>query len=550
MSSARTAGFPGDTESTTATLFTKAALLLVVAVGIWLRLDQYLPQILLDDEWHAVHQLLSGKQPTDLLQSLGMADYSIPLALLYWLEARWFGLSEFGMRWPMLLAGIATLVAFPWWAWRACGPRVAVAFAALLATSPMLIIYTHTARPYALTLLLAGGAHVAFQHYLKTGWKRPAAPLAYCLVAPLCIWLHAVTGPFVVAPFIYEGCRALWQHNWTRLQQLIMLALPSGALTLLAIAPPLLGDPEALTGKAGAANIQLETLTGIWFMWLGTPSALCVAVMLLLSLMGLLRLLALRLVRWQIFGLFLTAATLLFMEPAWVNHSLTFGRYLLPALPLLLLATATGAVDLTDRARLHSGFAASLAGITLLGMLSYFLSLSPVQTLIQSPNSNMTHSRLQFDFRAAHNKMSDYQQAIPLSPFWQQLGTEPQDSLRIAVAPFYFETYNWDAVRWEQMSGQRVVPAYLTGFCVKRRWGEVPQDERFQFRNAYYVADLVDASGEVPDWLVYTKPFRGDEHGRSGTAVGRDLRRCLQQLRQQLGKPDYRDPDLIAYKLK
>jgi hypothetical protein len=86
--------------------------LIIFLVGSYLRLDQFTQQVLLDDEWHAVHQLLKG-QAGYLFQTLGQADFSIPLTLLYWLQMKLFGLSETGMRWPLMLAGISTLVVFP-----------------------------------------------------------------------------------------------------------------------------------------------------------------------------------------------------------------------------------------------------------------------------------------------------------------------------------------------------------------------------------------------------------------------------------------------------
>ena len=88
------------------------AFFVVAAFGIYLRLDQFTLQVLLDDEWHVIHQLLA-KSPTELLQTFGASDFSIPLALFYWLELKLFGLSELAMRWPMMLAGISAIILFP-----------------------------------------------------------------------------------------------------------------------------------------------------------------------------------------------------------------------------------------------------------------------------------------------------------------------------------------------------------------------------------------------------------------------------------------------------
>ena len=56
--------------------FTGASLALfaaIVALGAALRLDQFALQVLLDDEWHAVHQVLRHG-PASLVIELGHAD--------------------------------------------------------------------------------------------------------------------------------------------------------------------------------------------------------------------------------------------------------------------------------------------------------------------------------------------------------------------------------------------------------------------------------------------------------------------------------------------
>jgi hypothetical protein len=59
-------------------------ILLLVVLGAYLRISQFNTQVLLDDEWHAVHLLLSGKTPQELFLTLGWSDYSVPLGILYY----------------------------------------------------------------------------------------------------------------------------------------------------------------------------------------------------------------------------------------------------------------------------------------------------------------------------------------------------------------------------------------------------------------------------------------------------------------------------------
>src|SRR5438874_1973560 len=79
--------------------------------GVWLRLDQIASQLLLEDEWHAVYRVVHDT-PAAVFLDFGHSDSSIPLTLLYLFESRTLGLSELGMRAPLLAAGIATLMLF------------------------------------------------------------------------------------------------------------------------------------------------------------------------------------------------------------------------------------------------------------------------------------------------------------------------------------------------------------------------------------------------------------------------------------------------------
>ena len=522
-------------------------LLILLAAGVYLRLNQYPEQILLDDEWHVVHQLLLGKSPAELFLFLGHADYSIPLGILYWLEAHWFGLSELAMRWPMLVAGLATLFAFSFYAWRKFSPRVALVFTFLLALSPALVIYSHLARPYALTLFLSFLGLYGFYRYLEGRGQTLMWGGVYCVCAAITIWLHSITGPFMMAPFLLEAIRSLVAKRPGDLVKLLLLAVPAGILVAALVVPPLLNNPEAMALKFGEAEIRGTTFLGAWFMWLGTPSIVCVTGFLALSLLGRRRVLIADRV-WQsaALGIVLTAATILVVKPASVNHSLTFSRYLLPAIPLLLMAAACGTeLLLRDRGLIKWPLYAlciALAGL--------YVIESPNWGLAARPNSNINHLSFLFDFRPGHNKQAQYmEEALDLSMFWESLRAEPPNTQLVAVAPFYFESYHWDAIRWEKLGRQRIVPAYLTGFCAERRYGEVPHNSLYRFRNAFYLNELAASSTRRPDWLVFNRPIEGFQHSVEGRREIDQVNRCMEKLGQTLGRPSYEDEFLLAFKL-
>ena len=166
------------------------AFAVIVILGVRLRLDQFTLQVLLDDEWHVVHQLLA-KSPKEMVQSFGRSDFSIPLALLYRVELKLLGLSELGMRWPMMLAGIVVLLSFPLYLRRYFDDKTILIFTFLLATSPILILYSRTARPYALTLLLSILAVALFRKFAEAEKPSSKTGVLYFLCTVTSVWLHS-----------------------------------------------------------------------------------------------------------------------------------------------------------------------------------------------------------------------------------------------------------------------------------------------------------------------------------------------------------------------
>ncbi len=169
----------------------------IVTIGIYLRFQQITIQWLMDDEWHAVHKLIASDRFSSILLSFGQADYSIPLTLLYKLLAQTIGLSELRMRLPMLLGGTALVVLAILWTRARMGEATSLVFGALLAISPLLVNYSRNARPYMLTLLLAGLALWALARWERSGWYRHAAMYLFC--ACLASWLHPLMAPFSLA---------------------------------------------------------------------------------------------------------------------------------------------------------------------------------------------------------------------------------------------------------------------------------------------------------------------------------------------------------------
>jgi hypothetical protein len=521
-----------------------------VLLGAYLRFDQILSQVLIDDEWHAVHQVLQ-RTPAAMLFDFGWADYSIPLGILDWYEARWFGLSETALRAPMLACGLATLVVLPLYVAPRVGRATAAVFAVLLAISPLLVIYSRMARPYAMTLLLGWIAHAAFVRYSASGRGHALAGVTYTTAATLALWLHPVIGPFVLAPLLWGGLQlrhAVPAERRARLLRLLWVALPTGVAIVLLVLPPIVTHPESLLGKAGVDVPTLGTLIGVWYAWLGTASTGALILCIGLAAYGagdIWR--ALPEAHSGVLGIALTLLGVMVARPAWSFHPATLARYLLPFLPLLLLAVAAGGIRCARRIAIRATGARRVLAVGVAALPCVALAIgSPLAPMLRYPSTQTDGLVYYMDFRPAKNPFLPYIEAIPLSPFWQTLATQPPGSLRIAAAPFYFESYNWDAARWERVSHQRVLPGYLTGLCVSQRWGEVPQSPLFDFRNAVHLADQQSVALRKIDYVVWQKPYLQTSKGKP-EAIGDDTAHCEAILRARFGPPVFEDAYLIAF---
>ena len=328
----------------------------------------------------------------------------------------------------------------------------------------------------------------------------------------------------------------------------LCIAVPTAALLL----PPLLAHPEALSAKGGLDLPDAATFAGVWFIWFGTASTLAVIVCAAFALAG-------AQIAWRrlpetrtlLAGAALMVLAIVVSRPAWVHNPLTFARYLLPVLPVLLLATACGAVVVQRRiAALGGSGSHGWSAIGVLAALLPVLALAattPLLPLVQHPNSNTLHSVYQFDYRPEHNPVVTLMDGIPLSPWWATLASQPRDSLRIAAAPFPLNSGGWDAPRWEHESGQRVLQGFLNTLCANPRPVEVPDDPRFRFRNAVHLGDDADIAAHRVDFIAWVKPYVYAAHGLR-IAIGDDVAPCGAALASHFGAPVFEDEWLAVYR--
>lgn len=332
---------------------TKGLLLAVFALGLGLRLWGLDRQVMGGDELHAVRAALLLDLPTILTTYLP-ADPCIPLTALYHL---WIGLgarlSETVLRLPVLTSGLVFLVAIPWIVARAVGYRAALVFVALASLSPSLVLYSRIVRSYMPVVLLGTLAAAAFWVWWRTGRHRWA--VAYVLAAAVAVWFHLGAGPFVTAPFLFaagdkildafRGKPRATQPGWGAL-------IAVGAAVVLALLSFLVPARESLVELLAEKRIDQtvpeERLRDVFALAAGSRYGWVVGIFWLLALTGLGHLLHRRRAL-GLYGLVLgvgQVAGIFLLSPLGLANPLILFRYLLVALPVVLLWVAVAVAGL------------------------------------------------------------------------------------------------------------------------------------------------------------------------------------------------------------
>ncbi len=155
-----------------------------------------------DEAFTPVHVLHPSLWAT--LRSVVHSENTPPLwYVIAWADARVFGTGELALRWPSALAGIAT-VPLAWTIGRELTGRraTAIAAAALVAVSPLLVWYSQEARAYELFVLTGAVAMLCFLRALRQPGPRRMAAFALSgavalvchyfavfLLVPMALWL-------------------------------------------------------------------------------------------------------------------------------------------------------------------------------------------------------------------------------------------------------------------------------------------------------------------------------------------------------------------------
>lgn len=527
------------------------SLLLALLLACWLRGQQLGDQILVGDEWHALEKA-AGAGYGEIATTLGTADHSIPIALYYRLVADTFGLSEAWIRAPFLLAGLATVLGLALAARRFVERPTADLFAWVLAVSPVLVFYSRFARPYVFTCPLAVAAVLLFHAWWR-GRKRSTAVL-YALTAAAAGYLHTAVLPFVLAPFPFwfvGGLRAPAIERRRAWRALFGLGCLAGGLLALCLLPPILLDRESLGAKSGWGTPPLGTVLRALRVFAGTDSG-SMAIGLLFPVAAGVVLLVRRVP--EVAALFLSAAILqcavvLVIAPAQRSDVFAFARYILPLLPLALLALAVGVGALARRvARILPPLAGPLLG-------GWMLAVGPLPSTWFRPD-NWSANHLAFGIL---RKQADLVANTPRVPdFYLRLEREP-GSTTLIEAPWFAPVFANPLPHYQRIHRQHTLIGFTPSLpSAGPKHGGLPRPtEGFALEHFLFVEDLLDSAAPPADYLVLHRDLRREYDMHTAPVLARladeqhvDIAPLVARCRQRFGAPEFEDELLVVFRLR
>jgi hypothetical protein len=514
--------------------------------GAWLRYYQLDLQILVEDEWHALHKILRSGF-ADIYQSFGRSDHSIPLALY----DRWLmlhgGLTEWTMRMPMFASGIALLAVAPLLVRRDADRATRALWAGLLAVSPLLVYFSKIARPYSITVLAVFIAVIAVRRWWRDGGAGSAA--AYVAAAATAAWLHPVTLGFTVLPLAYFGVLSLQSLRQDPRPLLRLTAVAAVLLLALAatVGPPLYHDWDAMAAKTGEHAITVDSVYRTGLMLAGTASPLVLLVVAALGAYG-------AIVLWRrdrelvrFFALLVAGywALLAMSGATWIEHPLVQARYLLIVLPFLLFATATGAVALARRV----AWPAAVPVIVVVLPLA-LLALGPLPRSLYYPNQFLGHARFQYDYDETRNPYVTQAPKESLPAFYDELAQRPPASVTVIETPWNLESQFNPLPFYQQRHRQLIKVGMVNGVCGERSFGEYPESERgLRMRHVAHLSALLAGKRYGADYLVVHRTPWTIAPGVPPTQWP-DIEACLPLIRARLGAPSYSDDRIVVFPLR
>lgn len=526
---------------------------IVLAAGAWLRLWQIDLQILIDDEWHALHRLMHAGY-SEIFLSFGHADYSIPLTLLFRALADTVGLHEWHMRLLPMAFGLAAMVVLPALLkpWLRAPERLCLA--ALVAVSPLLIHFSRFVRPYALVVVLGFAAVILLWQWWHRRGKGRAAGFFLCAVAAA--WLHPLTTIYTGVALTWFAVAGIRRWRGGDGHQAFRQVLGLGAITTLAcsalILPPLVGDTASIAAKTGKHAIELETLARSWEMMFGLGNFWLAAVLVLPVAYGA-RILWSRDRLFLCYWLAMTAVAFViiqFLGPEWIRNALVLVRYTVLTMPIVLALLAVGLVGLAGLAveRLQAR-PAWLPALALAAVAALFLA-GPLPKVYSGINQFTNSARYQIDYNLERSIFDSIMSPIETPEFYRRIAEtvarEPEE-WQVVEAAWHFESHFTPMSQYQRDHQLPLHVGMIGGLCADWTYGELRPDSDLEIEldRFVFLTDILREPRGVNRFVVFPLDYPFDYEPRELP----DLGPCIEAFREQFGPPWHESDDYIVFRV-
>ena len=533
-------------------LWLTATVTMALCVGLALRSFQLDLQILVDDEWHALSKISSSSY-LEIAGSFGFHDHSIPLTLLYKWIADHGALSEPAMFALPYACGVIACV-FAAWAHRQWTTPMALGlFALLLATSPLLVLYTRQARPYAITLMLGLVAIWAIYRWYRQGGNRFA--VLYVVAGSTAIYFHLIVAPALL------GVWAWFAVDWwfggardpKRLAQLATWGTVTTAVVAMLIGPPLAHDWGALTAKVGVDEVTAAAIYRMLMLVIGTRWPWLMITSMVLAAIGT-ALLMRRYPHATFFAVGLVALQVLFVAASgalWLSHALLLARYTLLCLPLFLYAIAVGFAWVIEQAIAGRSFRNSIAFAATLTFAGLLYLSGPLPAALAYPDSFFSHLIHFFDVDPAHNELVALLKPGPMPEFYRGLAAYEPGTKVVIEAPWRFESLFNRLPYFQQVHRQRVKIGFVGELCPPGAYAEF---RRGRFRNFVDLNQPIAALRKSGDYIVFHKRLELANMTESWQRYeGKGLPAvdaCIEKFKAIQGPPFFEDATVTVFRLE
>lgn len=243
------------------------------------------------------------------------------------------------------------------------------------------------------------------------------------------------------------------------------------------------------------------------------------------------------------------AGAVCLLSPTHRSDVFAFARYVLPLLPLVLLAVACGVRALLERVPETSR---ALAG-PLLGSL--LIAGGPLPRTWYWPD-DWTANHLAFGMLVKRGSLAANVRHVP--DFYLRLRDRPKGSLTLVEAPWFPPIFANALPHYQRLHRQHVRIGFTGGPDSWLGRGELPHPAPgFELESFLFVEDLLGPDPAPADYLVLHRDLRREYDLRTVPVLleqaneqHEDIGPLVERCRRRFGAPDYEDEWLVVFKLR